>query len=204
MKSNNFQIVLFLIIFQSGFFVLAQNNISLKLTSLTYQFTETQPDILKLNLSDNGQLALEPGLLFSYEGYASAATAIKISQLLILDKAMHFAAKTQLMIKFRLVKSFKHSFYFAFGPGFNYRKSWADIEGYVDEPIYTTKSDWQYKLNWLSGEMEYNYYLNKYTDLSISINQVQAESIGIAVGLKYWINKTPSKKRGCISCPSFH
>jgi hypothetical protein len=141
MKTLNIKLLLILIIFQLVY-LQAQNNISVKLTSLSYQFTETQPDILKFKLSENGQLAFEPGLLFAYEGYASSTTALKVSQLFLLDKAMHFAGKTQIMIKFRIVKSFKHSLYFAIGPGLNYRKTWSDIEGYVDEPIYNTTADW--------------------------------------------------------------
>jgi len=148
-------------------------------------------------------LAVEPGLLFSYEGYASSTTALKLVQSLILDKAMHISGMTQLMIKFRLVKSFKHSFYFGFGPAYHYRKTWADMEAYVDEPIYNESADWQHRLNWLSGEIEYNYYLTKRSDLSVSINHTQAESIGIAFGYKYWLNKNPGKKKGCVSCPSF-
>ena len=204
MKTKNIRLIIFTLFLQSGIYLQAQNNVSIKFTSLSYQFTETQPDIIKLKLSQNGQLALEPGVLLSYEGYASSTTALKVTQLFMIDKAMHFAGKTQIMIKFRIVKSFKHSLYFAIGPGLNYRKTWADIAGYIDEPIYNTSSDWQYKLNWLSGEIEYNYYLSKYFDLSVSLNHIQAESIGLAIGIKYWINKTPSKKNRCISCPSFH
>jgi len=203
MKTISIKLLFISVIFPVSF-LQAQNNLSLKFTSLSYQLTENQPEILKLKLSENGQLAFEPGFMLAYEGYASSTTALKVSQLLLMDKAMHFAGKTQIMIKFRIVKSFKHSLYFAIGPGLNYRKTWSDMEGYVDEPIYNTFSDWQYKLNWLSGEIEYNYYLTKYTDLSISLEHVQAESIGLAVGFKYWINKTPGKKKGCISCPSFH
>ncbi len=196
--------LIFAILFLLSFIqIIAQNNISLKLTNLSYQLTETQPDLIKLKISENGQLALEPGLLFSYEGYASSTTALKLVQSIILDKAMHISGMTQLMIKFRLVKSFKHSFYFGFGPAYHYRKSWADMEGYVDEPIYNESTDWQHRLNWLSGEIEYNYYLTKRSDLSISINHTQAESIGIAFGYKYWLNKNPGKKKGCVSCPSF-
>ena len=105
--------------------------------------------------------------------------------------------------KIKLIKSFKHSIYFAVGPGIYYRKSWSDIEGYTNEPIYNESSGWQYKFSWLSGEIEYNYYITKYSDFTVSINNTQAESIGIAFGLKYWINKNPGKKKGCVSCPSF-
>jgi hypothetical protein len=204
MKLKRKRLCIFFLSFLPCIQFLAQNNISLKCTSLSYQFTETQPEILKMQLSNNGKLAFEPGLILAYEGYASSSTALKLSQSAIIDKAMHLSGTTQVMIKFRISKSFKHSFYFGFGPAFHYRKSWSDIEGYVDEPIYNQSKDWQYKFNWFSGEMEYNYYLTKYSDLSISLNHTQAESIGIAIGYKYWINKNPPKKRSCIACPGLH
>jgi hypothetical protein len=74
----------------------------------------------------------------------------------------------------------------------------------VDEPVYVDTGEWQHKFSWLSGEIEYNLYMNKFTDLCISLNHIQAESMGLAVGFKYWINKKPRKKRGCVSCPGFH
>ncbi|MFN8254271.1 MAG: hypothetical protein U0W24_01195 [Bacteroidales bacterium] len=196
--------ILIIVLFLKGITILAQNNISLKLSTISYQFTETQPELLNLQLSENGKLAFEPGLIFSYEGYASSNTAFKFLQSAIYDKAAHFSATTQVMIKFKIAKSFKHSLYLGFGPAVHYRKSWSDMDGYVNEEVYTEKSDWQYKINWLSGELEYNFYLGKFSDLCISINHTQAESIGLAIGYKYWINKKPVKKKGCVSCPSLH
>jgi hypothetical protein len=201
---TNITILCCLFLITINYSVLSQQNISVKLHTLSYQFTETQPDLLKLNLSSNGQLAAEPGIILAYEAYANSKTALKLSQAVIMDKASHLAGATSVMIKFKLVKSFKHSFYLAIGPTFHYRKNWADMEDYVDEPIYNSNEEWQHKFSWLSAEIEYNLYLTKVTDLSISLNHIQAESIGLAVGFKYWINKKPRKKRGCISCPGFH
>ena len=192
-----------LVISISNYFV-AQTNFSIKVSTVTYQFTETQPELTKLKLSSDGKIAVEPGVIIAYEAYANSNTALKLTQIAILDKASYLAGATSAMIKFKLLKSFKHSFYVALGPTFHYRQSWADMEEYVDEPVYNSNDDWQHKFSWLSGEIEYNYYLNKVTDLSISLNHIQAESIGLAIGVKYWINKKPRKKRGCISCPGLH
>lgn len=186
-----------------GCHVLAQNSVSFKANTLTCQFTETQPALAKLKLSGDGKLAAEPGIIFAYETYANSNTALKLSQAILLDKASHLAGATSVMIKFRLLKSFKHSIYLALGPTLHFRKNWADMDEYVDEPVYNSNEDWQHKISWLSAEIEYNYYLNKKTDLSISLNHVQAESVGLAIGVKYWINKKPRKKRGCVSCPGF-
>jgi len=193
---------LFFILFLSGGALCAQSNVSFKLTTLSYQFSDVQSELAKLKLSPKGKLAIEPGLIFSFEGYASSNAAIKISQAFLLDKAVHLAGFTQMMIKFKVAKSFKHAFYIGIGPIFHYRQTWENMDNYIDESIYTTSLDWQHKFSWLSGELEYNYYLSKYADLSISFNHIQAESVGLAVGIKYWLSRTP--KNHCISCPSFH
>lgn len=198
--SITFTFIIILLIFSQS--LVAQSNIGIKLTTVTYQFTDVQPELAKLKISQNGQFAFEPGLIFAFEGYATSNTALKISQSFLLDKALHLAGSSQVMIKFRIAKSFKHAVYIGFGPVFHYRQTWANMENYIAEPVYKTSLDWQHKFSWLSGEIEYNYYLNKYTDLSISFNHIQAESIGLAIGFKYWISRTT--KKGCISCPGLH
>lgn len=198
-----FSLFLLLLIFFNNT-ITAQNSVSFKANTLTYQFTDTQPELANLKLTNDGKLAIEPGVIIAYEAYATSNTALKLSQAVIFDKTGHLAGATSAMIKFRLLKSFKHSIYAALGPTLHFRKNWADMDEYIDEPIYNSTDEWQHKISWLSAEIEYNYYLNRKMDLSISLNHIQAESIGLAVGVKYWINKKPRKKRGCVSCPGFH
>jgi hypothetical protein len=204
MKMNkpyiNHTFVIILFVFGQSLF--AQSNFNLKLTTISYQFTDVQPELAKLKLSENGQFAFEPGLIIGFEGYATNNAALKISQSFLCDKAAHLAGSTQVMVKFRLIKSFKHAVYIGIGPVFHYRQTWANMENYIDETVYSTSLDWQHKFSWISGEIEYNFYLNKLTDLSISFNHTQAESIGLAIGFKYWFTRTT--KKGCISCPGLH
>ncbi len=185
-------------------YLISQSNVSIKLNSATYQITETQPDIIKLNLFNNGKIALEPGVVFSYDNYATPTVALHISQSFILDKALHLAGASSVMVKFRIMKYYKHSIYAALGVAMHYRQTWENIEGYKPENIYKTGSDWQYKFSWISGEIEYNYYINKMNDFSLSLLHIQAESIGLTIGFKHWISKKQRKKRGCISCPGLN
>jgi hypothetical protein len=201
MRQLSFTPVFIMAFLFSGFSLYSQSNLSIRLSTLSYQLSEAQPELVRFKFDQDGKLAFDPGIAISYEAYATGNTALKLNQAFIYDKAAHLAGISQVMIKFRIAKSFKHSFHLGIGPVVHYRKSWADMDNYIDEPIYTTKGDWQYKLSWLSGELEYNYYLNKSTDLSVSFNHIQAESIGILVGLKYWISRKPVKKKGCVSCP---
>ncbi|MBN1251882.1 MAG: hypothetical protein JXR51_10580 [Bacteroidales bacterium] len=197
-----FNILLVLLIFECN--LSSQTNISVKFLSLTYEFDALNSVFYNRKLNEKGSFCLESGLIFSFEAYSNENTAIKFSQSLFYDKLSQLSANTQIMIKFKLIKHFKNSLYVGIGPNFQLRKARNSINGYIDEAYYENLNDLQYKISWLSAEIEYNYYLNKKTDLSISINHIQPKSIGLAVGLKYWINKVPKKKRGCISCPGSH
>ena len=199
----------FKIIFFGYFFlfcssIYSQSNLSVKLLTLTYEINAENAEFYNQTFTDNGALALEPGLIFSFEAYASKNTALKFSQSVFFDKVSSLAANSQLMFKFRIFKHYKHSLYAGIGPNFQLRKSRINILGYIDEGYFEEKGEYEYKISWLSAEIEYNIYINKKTDLSISLNHIQPISIGLAVGLKYWINKAPKKKRGCISCPGSH
>jgi hypothetical protein len=186
------------------FFTEAQSNINIKLSTFTYQFTDNNAQLAKLKLSNNGKLAFEPGLIIAYEAFASPTTSLKINTALIMDKAGKFAGFPQILIRFRLFNAYKHSMTLGVGPAFYFRQSWADIDGYEANDVYSGDGDWQFRPVWFSGELEYNYYLSKMSNLSVSLNLINPESVGLAVGYKYWISKKGKRKRGCISCPSFH
>ncbi|MCF6240864.1 MAG: hypothetical protein L3J74_05910 [Bacteroidales bacterium] len=183
----------------------SQSNINIKLNTLTYQFSDNNVQLAKLKLSNNGKLAFEPGVIFAYEAFATPATSLKINMALLMDKAGKFAGFPQFLIRFRLFNAFKHSMTLGLGPAFYFRQTWANITGYEANDVYTDDGDWQFRSVWFSGELEYNYYLTKMSNLSVSLNLINPESIGLAIGYKYWISKKSNKrKRGCISCPSFH
>ena len=77
---------------------------------------------------------------------------------------------------------------------------WEDTEGYVEDNVYHGGS-FQTKICWLSGEIEYNYYISKKNDLSFAIVHSNPESMGFAIGIKHWISR---KSSHCNTCPSFH
>jgi len=182
----------------------SQSNVNIKLITLSYQFTDNNTELAKQKLGESGKLAYEPGFIFSYESFATPAASIKASMAFYYDKASKLSGFPQVLIRFRLFNAFKHSMSMGLGPALYFRQTWATIEGYQDDGVYSGAGDWQYKMAWLSGELEYNYYISKNANLSVSFNLINPESVGLAVGYKYWISKKPKRKRGCISCPSFH
>jgi len=196
-----------LLSFLCGFcyiYIEAQSNVNVKLNTITYQFTDNNTQLADLKLSSNGKLALEPGLIFAYESFATPVTSLKINMALLMDKAQKLSGFPQVLVRFRLFNAYKHSMTLGVGPAFYFRQTWATIDGYEEDGVYSGDGDWQYRPVWISGELEYNYYLTKMSNLSVSVNLINPESIGLAIGYKYWISKKSKRKRGCISCPSFH
>ena len=205
MYSKYISIVFVLIIMGiSNYIAKSQSNINIKLSTISYQFTDNNIELVNRKIGKSGKLALEPGLIFAYESFATPASSIKVAMALYYDKASKLAGFSQVMIRFRLFNAYKHSMSIGFGPAFYFRQTWATLDGYQDDGVYTDSGDWQYKMAWLSGELEYNYYLTKNSNLSVSFNLINPESLGLAIGYKYWISKKPKRKRGCISCPNFH
>ncbi len=184
--------------------IMAQSNVNFKLNTFTWQFTDNNAHLAKLKLDDKGQFAIEPGLIAAYEAFASPLTSLKINMALLMDKAGKFAGFPQILFRFRLFNAYKHSMTIGLGPAFYFRQTWVDIEGYEANDVYQGDGSWQFRPIWITGEIEYNYYLTKMSNLSVSLGLINPESIGLAVGYKYWISKKSKRKRGCISCPSFH
>ena len=194
-------IILFIYI-QSSF---AQNALSTNVFVLTGNVIENpNVDIYQRKLSDDGKFTLEPGIVLSYEQHANLQSGMKVTQAVYWDRANQLAGFTQVGIKIRVKKSFKKVLSLTIGPAMHYRQSWAGIENYQPNDKYQVMSQWQYQMTWLSGELEFSYIMNKMYDFSVSIQRVHPEALGVCIGAKYWISRKPSKKNGCISCPTFH
>ncbi len=180
---------------------LAQSNLSLDFTSIGLDFGDGENvPIYKLKASENGKTILEPGIRLAGEAYSSDVVSLKVAQTIRMDEMHKLAMSTQLCVRLRLMKIYKHSINIAVGPQIFYRQTWQSEAGYIDEGVYKSGS-FQSKMTWLSGELEYNYYLNKHNDLSICIFHLNPEAAGVAVGFKHWISRKSNK---CNTCPSFH
>lgn len=180
---------------------LAQQNLSFGLFGPGLDLGDRENSaIYKIMPSDGKAGIMEPGIRVGAELYATPATSFKLVQSVKIDEMEKFAFSTQIMIRFRLFKVYKHSLSFGFGPQAFYRQTWKGIDGYIDEGVYEGLN-MQKKISWLSAELEYNYYINKHNDLSFSIIHLNPEAVGFAVGIKYWLTR---KSNHCNTCPSFH
>ncbi len=180
---------------------MAQSNLSLDFTSIGFDFGDGENiPIYKLKAGDGGKAILEPGIRIAGEVYSSDVVSLKFAQTVRIDEMKTLAMSSQVMLRLRMFKIYKHSVNIGFGPQVFYRKTWQNFDGYVDEGVYKTGS-FQTKMNWLSGEVEYNYYLNKHNDFSFVVYHMNPEAMGFALGFKHWITRKSNK---CDTCPSFH
>lgn len=185
----------------SATFSFSQSNISLDFTTIGFDFGDGENvPIYQLKASENGKTIVEPGIRLGGEVYSSDVVSLKFAQTFRIDEMKNLAMSTQVMLRLRMFKIYKHSVNIGFGPQVFYRKTWQTYEGYVDEGVYKGGT-FQTKMNWISGEMEYNYYLNKHNDFSFVIFHMNPEAMGFALGFKHWISRKSNK---CNTCPSFH
>lgn len=180
-----------------------QSNFGLKISTLSGRFTESKNSALYTRTLDStGNFSFEPGMLMSYENFFGNQTiSIKFMQGFYNDCTGSFAMLSHVGIRFRLLQKFKHSLNVGIGPTLFIRQDWSTLEGYVEEDDYEMRGDWQYKMSWFTGEIEYTFYLTQYFDLATSINFIHPQALNFAVGMKYWISKKP-KRKPC-DCPSF-
>jgi len=189
------------ILFICTYCCFAQSNMCIKANSLSYNFYKNEnSNLYKTKLLDNGQLTLEPGIQLSAEIFGSIYTSFKILQTVKNDACSKFSGSTQLLIRYRLFKRWRHSIYAGIGPVIFYRESWTSINNYTDNNFYEHSDPLDYKNFWLSGEIEYNYSINKFGDFSLSLNQINGNSLGVLFGYKYWFSRKPRKN---CNCPSY-
>lgn len=178
----------------------AQSNVSAAFTGFGLDFGKGENvPIYKRGFADGKSPIFEPGLRLGVEVYASPATSIKAVQTLRYDVLSKLSMSTQVMLRFRVFRVYKHSVSLGVGPTCFYRQSWSDEEGYVDEGIYDD-GKLQRKVSWLSAELEYNFIVGKFTDISFAFTHMNPLGIGCAVGVKYWFTRKSNK---CGTCPSF-
>ena len=179
----------------------AQSNVSAALTGVGIDFSDrVNAPIYQIKGGSDGKILVEPGIRLGGEIYANDITSLKFVQTVKLDCMKKAAFSTQLMLRFRIFKIYKHSLSIGIGPCGFYRQTWENIDGYTDEDIYKSGS-LQNKIYWLSGEIEYNYYLSKKNDLTFAITHFDPQAVGFAIGIKHWFSR---KSSHCNTCPSFH
>lgn len=185
---------------------IAQSKISLQAYAFgIYPFENTNVSLYQNTLDKEGKIPFEPGLALSYEVFGeSGKVSGKIMQGIQSDPAGQIAGFTHFGLRAYVLRAKKYILNFGIGPAVYYRQNWNTIAGYENENIYSVYNDWQVKFSILNLSLEYNYYINKYNDINISLQTIHPKAFTVMIGYSYWFaSNSPRHWKPC-DCPSFH
>jgi len=148
--------------------------VGVKLTGLSiHPKGASNARLFKYKLDDKGVFVFNPGIRISFEYFFyKDIFAVKIEQGLYADCANQFAGFTHIGFRGKIFQIDKHSFNGGIGPTFFFRKNWYKLDGYIEDFDFfkgNPEDNWQWCFIWYGGEFEYNYKINKTTELSTSI-----------------------------------
>ena len=179
----------------------SQNSLSARvITVSTHPFAESNLALHKNPIDNLGYVTLEPGLILSYDRYLFKKFSFRFSTAVMNDRFNLLAGYSQILLKYKILKYYKHSLYVGFGPAIHYSTNKIYIENYVNEDNYSIVNNTMYKFSWLSGLVEYNYYMTKEIDLALALNHIHPRSVALSIGVRFDIPDPNGK--GC-NCPSF-
>jgi hypothetical protein len=179
----------------------AQNALSFRIIGLTaHPWANINLPLHRNALDSKGYLTFEPGLIISYDRHLKKKFSANITTAILNDRFNYLAGFSQIMVKYNVLKYYKHSLNLGFGPAVHYEADKRTLDGYADEDHLYYIGDTGYKISWISGMLEYNYFWSKEFGLSLCLNQIHPRSIGLSVGLRFDIPDPNGK--GC-NCPSF-
>jgi hypothetical protein len=194
-------VFMILLPFVFGFMSYGQNSLSGRIITVSvHPFAEANLPLHQNKFDNLGYVTLEPGLIISYDRYIYKKFSFRLSTAVMNDRYNQMSGFSQVMIKYKLFKYYKHSLYFGFGPAIHYSTNKRDIENYVNEDDYTTSGNMIYKPSWISGLIEYNYLINKKIDFAVAFNHIHPKSPALSVGIR--VDMPGGGGKGC-NCPGY-
>lgn len=150
----------------------AQWFVGLKLVGLSIHFKQSpHPHLFLHKLDKNGHFVLNYGLAVTLEYRFHPYMAVKFDQAFLSDCAGKFAGASLLTFRTQAQLGKFGEGTIGMGPFFYYRRSWQNLEGYVDTGLFRTSKNkrWETKFVWHGGEVEHNYPITPQMDLSTNI-----------------------------------
>ncbi len=178
-----------------------QNLMSARFITLSsHPFADENLDLHKNTIDSKGYFSFEPGIILSLDLGIAKRTWAGVSGSLVNDRFSRLAGNVEIYLKYRIYKYWKHFFYVGFGPTVHFNSNRDSIGGYVNEEQFKGEGNFKYRFSWLSGFIEYNYFLNKKTQLSFAINHLHPGSFALSLGVRFQLPAGNGK--GC-DCPSY-
>ncbi len=179
----------------------AQSSFSARLISVTaHPFAKENLSWHQNKIDKLGYLTFEPGLILSYDKYLIKKFSLRISTSAMKDRFNGVSGYSQIILKLKALKQFKHYLFLGLGPSVFYETNKFNNPNYTNEENFNLSNNTIYKFFWLSGMIEYNYYVSKKMDLALTLNHIHPHSIALTVGIRFELPDPNGK--GC-DCPSF-
>ena len=174
-----------------------QDNISLKFKTISLNPAgNINSGIMTNNFDSKGVMVFEPGIELSYEFFVmDIIKSVRFTKGLYVDGANQFAGYLSLGMLWRVYEKWRHSLRGGIGPALNYRSTWYYMEGYKKDGWIGT-DNFQHYIMFNAG-LEFNYYLSKKSEVTISTSISHPWGISISGGYRFWISRKIVHRKSC-------
>lgn len=186
-----------------GFNLYSQTVMNLKLGYLgIHPGNNPNAHLFENRLAPDGSVVAEPSVWLGFEFFLrDDHTSFEIYQGLLSDAAARPAGFTFVGFKRRIWMIYRSSIYAELGTTFSFRENWADLAGYVEQKNYSGSGRWQNKWIYLSGGLNWYYYLTKRNDISLSAFYGHYDNtFTFMVGYRFWFSTVFKHPKPC-KCP---
>ena len=168
----------------------AQDNIGIKYFGLSLhpKGENMNASLMPNKLDKNAYLVLNLGAELMYEKFIlKDILSVKIIQALYADCAERPGGFSHIGLRGTIYRKGKHSISGGMGPTLIYRKSWQELEGYIDPNRFKAANGhkYQYLFIWYGGEFEYKYQLGAQMDFAVSFVPGYPDLMSLALGLHF-------------------
>jgi hypothetical protein len=190
-------VLLFFLFCISGF---SQDNFTVKFFGFSFHPDgDINAENMPTKIDKNGVAVVNLGLYFGYEKFVHKdKVSLKVITAYYSDCGGLFSGLVHVGVRGVILQLDKFSINGGLGPTFIYRRSWySKFDNYVNSGFYSgNETDfWQYKFLWYGGEIEFNYKLNEFLDLSVTLVPGYPKLIDVSIGVRYRFgDKMKSKK----------
>ncbi len=163
------------------------------------------PAIFENSLTGTQSAIVELGYELNLQQFLYATIlSLELRQGFHSDAAAKMAGHLGLGLRWKFFHKGRSSISISVAPTLTFRRTWDNIEQYVNHHHYRDykTSEWyQYKYL-VSGELVYNVYVGKRSDVCVALSYNNAfQTFGFSVGYRHWINPyVKVKEKNCSSC----
>lgn len=162
---------------------------SLKFFGLSlHPYGDENAHLMPLNPDGRGYTVLNVGATLAHEiPLAGSGLTLKLMQALYADCAAQTGGFSHIGLRATVFSTNKHQLTGGLGPTLIFRRSWHRLPDYRPGSFFkgTPSDDWQYRLLWYGGELEYHYQLNQKTALSLTFIPGFPNIMSLSAGFRY-------------------